>query len=68
MASTELTGLATTIDALLRDYQKIRQENDLLREKLYKLTMQEEGLKEKNRKASGRIKQIINQLREEIYE
>lgn len=68
MALLDLNNLAGKIDELLQAFQSLRQENRLLREQLAQLALERQALLEKKINAAGQIKQIINQLREEMHE
>ena len=68
MLSMELSNLAGKVDEFLQAFQKIQQENRVLRERLAQLTLQNQALVDKKLQALGQIKGIVNQLREEIHE
>lgn len=68
MLSLELSNLTGKVDELLRIFQELQQENRLLREQLAQLTLQNQALTDKKLQVLGRIKGIVNQLREEIHE
>lgn len=66
MSETVLNNLESQIEALLKTHQQFRAENQLLQQKLVKLTQERAVLLEKNQKAITKIKRMVAQLRNEI--
>lgn len=70
MSISQLNNLEQQIDALLRTrkelliaQQNLRQENELLRKKMGKITRERAVIQERNYKAAVMVKKIIHQLK-----
>jgi uncharacterized protein (TIGR02449 family) len=66
MDPIEFVNLELQIESLLQTYEKLRSENNYLRQRLTKLTQERAELLDRNKKATVKIKRIISQLRSEI--
>lgn len=66
MSIVELNNLEFQVDTLLNNLEKLQKENQTLRGQLAISNRERTRLKEKNQRASVKIKRIINQLREEL--
>lgn len=63
---SDLINLELQIETLIKSREMLRAENSLLREKLTKLTRVGAELRDKNKRATIKIKRIISQLRNEL--
>lgn len=66
MNTTELSDLEIQVDYLLHVTQKLKNENNQLRDKLASCIRNNTLLKERNQQAANNVVQIINQLKEKI--
>jgi uncharacterized protein (TIGR02449 family) len=65
-ADVEFSLLENKLESLLKLHYSLKLENQLLRQKLSKLTQERAELIEKNKKAAVKVKRIMLQLRDEI--
>jgi uncharacterized protein (TIGR02449 family) len=65
-ADVEFSLLENKLESLLKLHYSLNLENQLLRQKLSKLTQERAELIEKNKKAAVKVKRIMLQLRDEI--
>lgn len=66
MTTLELSGLEYQVDHLLRYLERLKAENNSLRQKLSSSIRERSKLLEKNRKAAVKIKKVITQLKEQM--
>ena len=66
MEAMELNSLEEQVDQLLSALQRLKYENASLKQKLNQNAKEQRLLQEKNQKAAAQIKQVINQLKDEI--
>ncbi|ABX79129.1 hypothetical protein AYM17_09565 [Coxiella burnetii] len=62
----ELSELEYQVDHLLRSLERLKSENNALRQKLATQVRERSLLVEKNLQAAQKIKKVITQLREEM--
>lgn len=66
MNSIELSGLEYQVDHLLHTLERLKIENNTLRQKLANSVRERSFLLEKNKQCAEKIKKVTHQLRKEI--
>jgi len=66
MTTLEFSGLEYQVDHLLRFLERLKAENNSLRQKLSSSIRERSELLEKNRKTAVKIKKVITQLKEQM--
>ena len=65
MKTIEISGLEYQVDHLLRTLDRLKMENNTLRQRLESSTRERSYLIDKNRRIAANIRKLIAQLREE---
>jgi uncharacterized protein (TIGR02449 family) len=66
MSIVELNNLEFQVDTLINNMEKLQSENQSLRNQLAVSNRERTRLKEKNQRATTKVKRIVTQLREEL--
>ncbi len=66
MNTTELNDLELQIDALIQNLERLKADNDALRNQLASSARERSHLQEKNQQAATKIHGIISQLKEQM--
>ena len=64
MSTTEITDLESDIETMLGSLSQLREENQMLRQRVAKLNLDRERHLKRNQDLSNKVRQIIAQIKE----